>query len=297
MLSIASATVVSGIAAEDPTSVGPATEETAESGSGFLDWLLESGAFHSPSINEFFPAPILFEGTIFQFDRVTMIRVLMAIVMVVLFGIVASRAKVVPGRAQAAVELVLDFVRVQIVEEVMGKENARRFVPFLTTLFIAIIFFNISGVLPFLNIAATSLIGLPLVMALWVYFLYLGVGVRTHGLGKYLRNSLFPPGVPWPIYILLTPIEFLQVFVLRPATLALRLTANMMAGHLLLVLCFAGTHFFFLEAQGWQYLTGAGTLLAGLMFTLFEIFVALLQAYVFVMLSTVYLNMALEEEH
>ena len=151
--------------------------------------------------------------------------------------------------------------------------------------------------IPFLNLAATSLIGLPIVMALWVYVMYLSAGVRRHGLGGYLKASLFPPGVPWYIYPLLTPVEALQVFVLRPATLALRLTANMMAEHLLLALCFAATQFFFFEASGWIAGIGALSLSAAIAFTLFEVFVALLQAYVFIMLSAVYLNMALEDEH
>jgi F-type H+-transporting ATPase subunit a len=109
--------------------------------------------------------------------------------------------------------------------------------------------------------------------------------------------SLFPPGVPWYIYPLLTPVEALQVFLLRPATLALRLTANMMAGHLLLALCFAATQFFFFEASGAIAGVGALSLSAAIAFTLFEVFVALLQAYVFIMLSAVYLNMAIEDEH
>jgi F-type H+-transporting ATPase subunit a len=218
-------------------------------------------------------------------------------VLIGIFAIVAQRARVVPRRGQALVEIVMDFVRVQVVEEVMGKERAKRYVPFLTTLFLAIVVFNLTGVIPFLNLAATSLIGLPIVMALWVYFLYLGAGVRRHGLGGYLKASLFPPGVPWPIYILLTPVEALQVFILRPATLALRLTANMMAGHLLLALCFAATQFFFFEASGALAGVGAISLSAAVAFTLFEVFVALLQAYVFIMLSAVYLNMAIEDEH
>ncbi|PKQ25350.1 MAG: ATP synthase F0 subunit A [Actinobacteria bacterium HGW-Actinobacteria-4] len=270
---------------------------TTEEASGFLDWLFGTDGFHAPTIAEFYPDAILFAGTIFEFNRITLVRVVAAVVMLAIFAIVAGRAKIVPGRGQAMVEIILDFVRIQIVEEVMGKEKAKRFVPFLTTLFIAIVFFNITGVIPLLNMAGTALIGLPIIMALWVYVLYLGVGIQKHGLGGYLKSNLFPPGVPWPIYFLLTPIEFLQVFVLRPATLALRLAANMIAGHLLLVLCFAATHFFFLEASGGLKAMGAVSLLAGIAFTLFEIFIALLQAYIFVMLSSVYLNMSLEEEH
>lgn len=272
-------------------------EPAGDAGGGFWHWLFETGGFHSPSVLDFFPAPIFFEGTIFEFNRVALIRIVAAVVLVGIFALVAGRARVVPRRGQAALELVLDFVRVQIVNEVLGEERGKRFVPFLTTLFLAILTFNLCGVLPFLNLAATSLIGLPIVMAVWVYLLYLGVGVRHHGLWRYLRVSLFPPGVPWYIYPLLTPIEALQVFVLRPATLALRLTANMIAGHLLLALCFAATQYFFLEASGALRGIGALSLTAAFAFTLFEIFVALLQAYIFVMLSAVYLNMALEEEH
>jgi F-type H+-transporting ATPase subunit a len=274
-----------------------AGNEAATSSPGFFEWLFQSDGFHAPTIAEFFPEPLLWGGTIFEFNRIIMVRVIAAIVMIAVFWIVANRAKLVPGRMQSVIELLLDFVRAQIVEEVMGKEHAKRFVPFLTTLFIAIVFFNITGVVPFLNIASTSLIGMPIIMALWVYVMYLWAGVKKHGGAKYLKNQLFPPGVPKPIYLLLTPIEALQVFILRPATLALRLAANMIAGHLLLVLCFAATHYFFLEAAGALKAAGAVTLVAGLAFTLFEIFVALLQAYVFVMLSAVYLNLAIEDEH
>jgi len=275
------------------------TGDAASSGdsSGFFGWLFGSDGFHAPSISEFYPGPLLFADTPFEFNRIEMVRVIAAALMILIFWLVARQAKIIPGRGQSVIEMILDFVRVQIVEEVMGKERAKRFVPFLTTLFIAVVFFNMTGVIPFLNIAGTSLIGLPIIMALWVYVMYLWVGVRQHGLGGYLKASLFPPGVPKAIYLLLTPIEFLQVFVLRPATLALRLAANMIAGHLLLVLCFAATQYFFFEAAGVMKAAGVVSLVAGFGFVLFEIFVALLQAYVFVMLSSVYLNMALEEEH
>ncbi len=263
----------------------------------FFQWLFSSDGFHAPSLAEFDPTALLWEGTIFEFNRIMLARVIAAVVLIVIFAIVAGRAKVVPGRFQAAIEYLLDFVKVQIVEQVMSKEDTKRFLPFLTTLFLSITVFNITGVIPFINMAGTSLIGLPIVMAVWGWIMYLAVGIKKHGLGGYLKGSLFPPGVPKPIYILLTPIEFLQVFFLRPATLALRLAANMIAGHMLLVLFFAATQYFFFEAAGFMKATGAVTFVAGLAFTLFEIFVAFLQAYVFTMLSAVYLNMAIEEEH
>lgn len=265
--------------------------------SGFFGWLFHSDGFHAPSVGEFFPPAWFGEGTMFEFNRIVMARIIAAAVLMLVFWLVARKAKVVPTRGQSVVELLLDFVRVQIVEQVLSKENARRFTPFLTTLFLAIFTFNITGVLPFLNMPGTALIGLPIIMAVWVYVMYLAVGVKKHGVGGYLKTSLFPAGVPKPIYILLTPIEILQVFLLRPATLALRLAANMIAGHLLLVLCFGATQYFFFEAAGALAAMGSVTFVAGFAFTLFEIFVSGLQAYVFVMLSSVYLNMAVEEEH
>jgi F-type H+-transporting ATPase subunit a len=134
-------------------------------------------------------------------------------------------------------------------------------------------------------------------LALWVYVMYLGAGVRAHGVGGFLKNSLFPPGVPWPLYVLLTPVEFLQVFVLRPVTLAIRLMANMVAGHLMLVLCFSATQFLLFEASGGLKPFGALTLLGGFAITLFEVFVAALQAYIFVILTAVYLSQSIESEH
>ena len=256
----------------------------------------EDGGFHPPSITEFFPTAIFFEGTIFEFNRIMLVRVVAAAVLIALFVLAARRAKLVPGRAQNVAEMALDFVRVQIADEILG-QNARKYLPMLTTIFFAILAFNVTGIIPLLNIAGTSLFGLPMLLALWVYVVYLGSGVKKFGVGGYLKNSLFPPGVPWFLYILITPIEILQVFVFRPVTLALRLTANMIAGHLLLVLCFSATQFFFVEATGALKAMGVVSLAAGLGFTLFELLVAVLQAYVFTFLTAAYIQLALAEEH
>lgn len=255
----------------------------------------DEGGFHPPTIGEFFPNAIVEFGS-FEFNRIHLVRIIAAVVLITLFTLAARRATLVPGRAQNIAEMALDFVRVNIAEEILG-HNARKYVPMLTTMFFAILAFNITGVIPLLNIASTSLVAMPVVLALWTYFVYLGSGVKKFGIGGYLKNSLFPPGIPPFLYILITPIEILQVFLFRPLTLALRLTANMIAGHLLLVLCFGATHFFFIEAAGAMKSLSAVTLTAGLAFTLFEILVAALQAYVFTLLSAVYISMAIEEEH
>ncbi|GAA2727199.1 F0F1 ATP synthase subunit A [Cellulomonas aerilata] len=257
----------------------------------------EGEGFHAPTIADFFPAPVLFEGSFLEVNRLQIVRLIAALALVIFMVLVARRARLVPGRSQNVVELLLDFVRVNVAQEILGKERARKYVPLLTTLFFAILAFNLTGVVPLLNIAGTSLIGLPLMLALWVYVMYLGAGIRAQGLGGFLRSNLFPPGVPVFMYVLLTPIEFLTVFVLRPATLALRLMANMVAGHLMLVLTFSATQFFLLEASGAMKVFGALTLVSGIALTLFEVFVAALQAYIFVVLTAVYLNLSVEAEH
>ncbi|WP_376780683.1 F0F1 ATP synthase subunit A [Timonella senegalensis] len=255
----------------------------------------DEGGFHPPSINEFFPAPIFEIGSI-EFHRIHLVQIVAAAVLIILFLLAARRAKLVPGRGQNVAEMALDFVRVNIAEEILG-HNARKYLPMLTTMFFAILAFNITGIIPFLNIAGTSKSSLPIVIALWTFLVYLSSGVKRFGVGGYLKNQLFPPGIPKFLYILITPIEMLQVFLFRPMTLALRLTANMVAGHLLLVLCFTATNFFlFHPSLGMKLLSPVG-LTAGLAFTLFEILVAALQAYVFTLLSAVYISMAIEEEH
>ncbi|WP_258723904.1 F0F1 ATP synthase subunit A [Cellulomonas sp. NS3] len=257
----------------------------------------EESGFHAPSIADFFPAPFLFEGTFLEFNRLQLVRLIAAAVLIIVFVIAAKRARLVPTRGQNVVEILLDFVRVNVAEEIIGKAKAQKYVALLTTLFLAILAFNLTGVVPGLNIAGSSLIGIPVMLALWVYVMYLGAGVKAHGVGGFLKMSLFPPGVPAFMYVLLTPIEFLTVFVLRPATLALRLMANMVAGHLMLVLCFSATQFFVFEASGGMQVFGALTFVSGFALTLFEVFVAALQAYIFVVLTAVYLSLSIEDEH
>ncbi len=253
--------------------------------------------FHAPSIVDFFPPAIFFEGTIFEFNRLQLVRVVAALALIIIFVVAARRAKVVPGRFQNAIEFILNFVKVNVAEDILGKEKAPKYTALLTTIFCSILAFNLTGVIPGLNIAGTSLIGLPIVLALWVYVMYLGAGVKAHGVGGFLKASLFPPGVPPFLYVLLTPVEFLTVFVLRPATLAIRLMANMVAGHLMLVLCFSATQYFIFEAAPAMKAFGALTLVGGFAITLFELFVAALQAYIFVILAAVYISLSIEDEH
>lgn len=252
--------------------------------------------FVGPSVEEFFPPVIFFDGTPFEINRIILIRFLAVIVLVLLFWLGTRRMKLVPGRFQSIIEMGLDLVRVNIAEDLLGKKDGRRFLPLLTTIFFLVLTTNIAGIVPFLNIAGTSVIGLPLVLAVVAYVAFVYAGLRKHP-GAFLKSSLFPPGVPWPIYVIVTPIEIVSIFVLRPVTLCLRLLMNMVAGHLLLVLTFSATQFFLFNTEGGFKLFAAGTFAFGFIFTLFEVLVSLLQAYVFTLLTTVYIQLALAEEH
>jgi len=261
------------------------------------------GDFESPSINEFYPQVVLFAGTPFALNRIMMIRLLVMVLLIVIFWLWSSKfksatkqGKLVPSKFQLMGEISLDFVRKSIAHDQLGKVDGDRFLPLLTTIFFVVLGMNITGIIPSLNIASTALIGLPLVLAIAAYVTFIYAGIRKHGMG-FFKSSLFPSGVPPVFYLLVTPIEFLSTFILRPVTLALRLTMNMIAGHLLLVLCFGATSFFFFNAEGFFKAFGAGTFLFGFVFTLFEMLVAFLQAYVFTLLTTVYIQLALADEH
>lgn len=251
--------------------------------------------FHGPSIDEFFPE-ILFNLAGVPVTRIHLIQFLATVAVVVVFWLGTRRMRVVPGRFQSLVEMGLDFVRVNIGEDLLGKKDAQRFLPILTTMFFMILFMNITGVIPFLNIAGTSTIAVPLTLAIVSYVTFIYAGIKKSP-KNFFKNSLFPSGVPWPIYIIVTPIELISTFIIRPVTLTLRLLMNMMVGHLLLVLFFAATQFFIIELGGWWSILGAGSLAFGFIFTLFEILVAVLQAYVFALLTAVYIQLAVAEEH
>jgi F-type H+-transporting ATPase subunit a len=129
-----------------------------------------------------------------------------------------------------------------------------------------------------------------------VWLLYNYIGIREQGAGRYFKDAAVPPGVPIGALILVTPIELLQVFVIRPFTLAVRLFANMFAGHMLLVVFSLGA-VYLLGAGGIYPVFGVASFLMALVMTFFELLVIVLQAYVFTVLTATYLNGAVEPAH
>ncbi len=267
--------------------------------------LSASDGFEPPTIGEFFPDAVFFAGTPFALNRIMLIRILIMVVILVLFSLWTSKFRkayknqqFVPSRFQLMGEISLNFVRKTIAHEQLGEKDGDRFLPLLATTFFIVLGMNITGIIPSLNIAGTSVIGLPIVLAVAAYFTFIYAGIKKHG-AHFFKLALIPEGVPVVFLPLVFLIELLSTFILRPVTLALRLTMNMVAGHLLLVLCFSATQFFFFSSivEGFTKAFGAGTFLFGFVFSLFEILVAFLQAYVFTLLTTVYIQLALADEH
>ena len=221
----------------------------------------------------------------------------MTAVLLILFWVGTRRMKVIPGRGQSVLEFATGFVRTNIVEGNLGVKDGARFLPLLTAMFFGILAMNVAGIIPGLNLAGTSVIGFPLVLAVISYFTFIYAGIKKHG-GGFFKTSLFPAGVPKALYLIVTPIELLSTFILRPVTLTLRLLMNMIAGHMLLVLCFSATAFFLaLQPVGVFNFLSIGTLAFGFIFTIFELLVAVLQAYVFAFLTAAYIQLALVDEH
>ncbi|WP_122820739.1 F0F1 ATP synthase subunit A [Varibaculum vaginae] len=255
-----------------------------------LNNLLPQGGFEAPTIDEFFPPIIAFAGTPFEMNRITLVRIVLLLAFLVCAMLYTRRAKMVPGAAQSTMEYLLDFCRVNISEQVMGKEYARQYNGFVTAIFFTVLFMNIGGIIPGLNIAGSAVAGIPLLLAVFVWFLFIIAGIRAQGFGGYFKSSLFIPNVPKVLYILLTPIEFFSTFLVRPFTLFVRLLANMIAGHMLLALTMLASNYFLLTAAGGLKIVSAVTFIAAIAVTLFEIFVAFLQAYVFAVLTAVYVE-------
>ena len=205
-----------------------------------------------------------------------------AAVLVILFFAVSSRRAVVPGRLQTVGEMLYGLVG-SLTSSIIGHEG-KKYLPFVFTLFAFVLFMNMLGM--FLVFTATSQLAVTLTLGLMVILTVVGVGFAKNGL-KFFK--LFAPsGVPWPLYFLLVPIEILS-FLIRPITLGLRLFGNMLGGHVVLKI-FAG----FVVAMGSLGVLGwVGSALAlssVVALTALEFMVAFLQAFVFAVLTCVYLN-------
>jgi F-type H+-transporting ATPase subunit a len=269
------------------------------SASALLDVLAAEGeGFEAPTVEEFYPQPLwefaLF-GIDFEITRITLILWIATAAMIGFMAAAVRRPSIVPGKLQFIGESGYSLVRDGIARDVVGPKGLP-FAPFLASLFFFILANNAMSIVPLAQISPMSKFAFPLVLAVITWVLYNWVGIREQGAGRYFKDAAIPPGVPIAALILVTPIELLQVFVIRPFTLAVRLFANMFAGHMLLAVFSLGT-VYLLTVGNFSVIFSPFAFLMALAMTFFELLVIILQAYVFTVLTATYLNGAVEPAH
>ncbi len=247
-----------------------------------------------PPIENIVEWPNIFGDGLFGFNKIALISLIAIAVPSTLFFIAGRSPKLVPKPLQHFVEGVVGFVENQIARPGIGP-GYEPYLPLLTCFFCFIAIGNLFEVIPFFQMPANARMAGPLVLALIAYFMFIGVGAKNNGPVKYFRAVAFPSGVPKAMYILVTPIELVSTFLVRPFSHAIRLFANLLAGHILLVsfgvLCIAVWQLNLLAVL--EALTFPGLIV----FTAFEIGVSLIQAFVFAILASVYIGGALHPEH
>ncbi|MEU6715075.1 F0F1 ATP synthase subunit A [Nonomuraea sp. NPDC046802] len=209
-----------------------------------------------------------------------------------------ARPALVPRGLQNAVEYGYVFVRDQVARPFLGKD-ADRWMPLLFSLFVLILLWNLMGVIPLLQFPVNAHIAFPWIFAGVVYVTKLYLGFRHQGFVGFFRRSLFPEGLPRALAITMyAPLELVYIFVTAPFTHAVRLFANMFAGHMLLAFFSAVGYWFMIEQPT---VPGFGIGVLGVIMTVlmtgFEIFIMFLQAYLFTMLTAMYIDQSLRPGH
>lgn len=251
--------------------------------------------FQPPTVAHSFFYDAVGDGSVIASWKVVGLLVIGTALLCIFFVMAARRAAVVPGKMQFFAEGIYGFVRNGIAVEVMGRVG-RSWAPFLATMFVFVLLMNLWELVPFAMIPVNSHFVFPAAMALMVWVLYNFVGIKKHGVLGYLKSQCVIPGIPWPMHLLLIPMEFLSKILLQPFTLAVRLFANMFAGHMLVVVAGAGT-VYLLESGGLNYAMAVLPALASAGLWFFELLICSLQAYVFVLLTAIYLEAAMADSH
>jgi F-type H+-transporting ATPase subunit a len=249
--------------------------------------------FDAPGLHSFVFEPLFTIGG-FEFNKPMLLAFLSTIVVVGFFWVAFGKAKLVPGKLQMVGEAGYDFVRRGLVYDALGKKEGEKYVPFMVALFFFVWIMNLWSVIPLFAFPVTSVIAFPVGLALVVYVLWLFLTFKKQGFVGGLKNiSGYDKSLGWVLPLIMV-LELLQHLIIRPFTHAVRLFANMFAGHLLILL---------FTIASWYMLNGIGIAYAGasfvmtLVMTAFELFIQAVQAYVFVLLACNYVQGALAKHH
>ncbi len=240
-------------------------------------------------VKEIFPINDVM-GMDLGFTNSSAYMVLGVILIVALFGYAATRTSLVPTRLQSVGEMGYEFVA-DMVRSTTGEEGLK-FFPLVFSLFTFILAANLIGMMPY-AFTTTSHLVVTGALSVLVICIVILVGFFKNGLGFF--RLFLPSGVPWPIIPILVPIEVIS-FLARPITLGMRLFANMLAGHIMLKLLAAFAVAMF-GAGGLVAILSPAPLILAIAITALEFLVAFLQAYVFALLTCVYLKDALHPAH
>jgi F-type H+-transporting ATPase subunit a len=249
--------------------------------------------YTAPGVEEFWQ-PIIGDGAWAITRPISLVVVSSGLIIWFLLATTRKKA-MVPSRGQMATEAVYGMVRNGIAKDLIGSKEFLRFVPLLFSLFMIILVNNFFGVIPPFSYPTFSRIGFPIALSLIVWVVFHAVGMKKHGFFGYWK-SLVPSGLPKGMILPIFFLELITDLFTRPVTLALRLFGNMFAGHILIVLFITGG-WYMLTSGGILVVAGGVTWIFALVMTLFEILVEFLQAYVFTLLSALYIGGALADDH
>lgn len=248
-----------------------------------------------PKISQILVWPDLFPS----FNKVALIAVLATLITAIVFYIAGSGNPLeAPKGVKNIAESTVAFIQNGIILQTMGPAGLA-WTPLLLCYFCFIYLCNLPEVIPFFQMPATARMAIPAVLGLLTWVLFNVTGMKHQGVGHYWKSVLFPPGVPKPLYLLVTPIEFLSTIIVRPFSLAVRLLGNMMAGHILLVTFAVLAHALFTAKTSQPFLVPMGILpfIMLILMTGFELLVGFLQAFIFTILTAVYIGGAMNPEH
>ncbi|MGW2330195.1 F0F1 ATP synthase subunit A [Streptomyces sp. NPDC001700] len=255
--------------------------------------IFDGCGFPAPGLHSFTFEP-LFTVAGIEINKPMLLALLGTAVVVVFFWAAFGKAKVVPGKLQMVGEAGYDFVRRGVVYEALGKKEGDKYVPLMVSLFFFIWIMNLWSVIPLAQFPVTSVIAFPVGLAAIVYILWVSLTFKKHGFVGGWKNIAGYDKSLGPVLPVVMALELLSNLIIRPFTHAVRLFANMFAGHVLLLI---------FTIASWYLLNGIGIAYASVSFvmvillTAFELFIQALQAYVFVLLACSYIQGALAEHH
>ena len=249
-----------------------------------------------PSVEDFYLPSIVPWGAhnSYWLTKITALMWVSMALIIIFFLVTYRKPQLVPTKKQWIAESLYGFVRNNIAVDMLGKRGIN-FAPYLTTLFVFILIMNFWAIVPLAQISPNSHIAFPAILAAISYVMFIYIGMKHHGGLKYFKHALIPPA-PWFILPLLIPIEFFSTFLVRPFSLAVRLFANMFAGHMLLLVFTLGG-FALINANVWFAPFSVVSWAMSIALTFLEFLVICLQAYVFTVLTASYVQGALADEH